>query len=74
MIPREAGQVFYVIPAACSSDSGQAVGAKRRGWLMGTLLWFRFNTFKERATEKTKRKKQGEAVWLQPLTLFFPRI
>ncbi len=27
VIPREAGQAFHVIPATCSSDSGQAVGA-----------------------------------------------
>lgn len=36
VIPREGGHAFHVIPAACSSDSGQAVGAKRRGWLLGT--------------------------------------
>ena len=27
VIPREAGQAFHVIPATCSIDSGQAVGA-----------------------------------------------
>ena len=36
VIPREGGHAFHVIPAACSSDSGQAVGAKRRDWLLGT--------------------------------------
>jgi len=38
VIPREGGHAFHVIPAACSSDSGQAVGAKRRGWLLSTLF------------------------------------
>ena len=27
VIPREADQAFHVIPATCSSDSGQEVGA-----------------------------------------------
>ena len=36
VIPREGGHAFHVIPAACSRDSGQAIRAKRRGWLLGT--------------------------------------